>query len=344
VTVITRSGPALLVIGVLLMVAIFAFRVDPRGPEPSSPVAATTALATAPATAPPEPASALPASGAPPSIGVHPAASPGVPGAVLVGAGDIAECSEGGDAATAALVETLNGIVFTLGDNAYERGTFDEFQACYGPTWGRPSIKDRTRPVVGNHEYETRGAEGYFRYFGAAAGDPAEGWYAYDAGAWRIYVLNSNCAEVDGCQAGSPQERWLRDDLARNPRACVGAMWHHPRFSSGDHGNHDGLADLWRALQDAGAELVLSGHDHSYERFGPQDAAGMADEDGLVQLVVGTGGRDPRGFPAPKPNSLVRASPVFGVVRLELQRDGYALEFLAVPGSDFTDVADGRCD
>lgn len=262
---------------------------------------------------------------------------------MLVGAGDIAECSEGADAETADLVESVDGIVFTLGDNAYEDGTFAEFRECYGPTWGRPSIKDRTMPVAGNHEYHTRGAEGYFRYFGAAAGDPDTGWYAYDAGAWRIYALNSNCGEIGGCQAGSTQERWLREDLVANPRACVAAMWHHPRFSSGDHGNHDVMADLWRTLQDAGAELVLAGHDHSYERFGPQDAAGRADERGLVQMVVGTGGRDPYAFRDPRPNSLVRESPVFGVMRLELRADGYSFEFLAIAGDGFTDSGTGTC-
>jgi 3',5'-cyclic AMP phosphodiesterase CpdA len=265
------------------------------------------------------------------------------PVAVLVGAGDIAECSEGDDEETAALVESVGGIVFTLGDNAYEKGTFAEFQDCYGPTWGRPSILDRTMPVVGNHEYETRDAQGYFRYFGSAAGDPEEGWYAYDAGAWRIYVLNSNCAEVGGCEVGSAQERWLRGDLVANPRPCSAAMWHHPRFSSGEHGNHEFMADLWQTLQDARTELVLTGHDHSYERFGPQDASGRADERGLVELVVGTGGRDPRGFGDPLPNSLVRESPVFGVMRLVLGVDGYAFEFLAVPGEDFTDRGTGAC-
>lgn len=296
---------------------------EPAGTEqPSTQVRATTAAATSRPSAGPSTTAAA---------------------AVLVGAGDIAECSEGGDAATADLVEGQDGIVFTLGDNAYERGTFGEFQACYGPTWGRPSIKDRTMPVIGNHEYETSGAEGYFRYFGAAAGDPEEGWYAYDAGTWRIYALNSNCTEVGGCETGSAQERWLREDLAANPRACVAAMWHHPRFSSGEHGNNEDMADIWRTLQDAGAELALASHDHSYERFGPQDAAGRADNGGLVEFVVGTAGRDPYAFRDPLPNSLVRETPVFGVLRLELRPDGYDFEFLAVPGDDFTDRGSGTC-
>jgi hypothetical protein len=329
------------VVATLLVVAIFAV-VRPRGgapdassPQPSlpGPTAATTGPSVRPSGTKPGPSST---DGAP----IGPTTPPG---AVLVGAGDIAECSEGSDEDTADLVASIDGIVFTLGDNAYERGTFEEFQECYGPTWGRPSIKDRTMPVVGNHEYETSGADAYFRYFGAAAGNPDEGWYAYDAGAWRIYAINSNCAEIGGCEAGSAQERWLREDLAANQRACVAAMWHHPRFSSGEHGNNDNMADIWRTLQDAGAELALAGHDHSYERFGPQDAGGRADEGGLVEYVVGTGGRDPYRFRSPQPNSLIRETPVFGVLRLELRPHGYDFEFLAVAGDGFTDSGTGTC-
>ena len=282
--------------------------------------------------------------GPPRSTDLSPAGSPGA-GAVLVGAGDIAPCTEDGDAATAELLATLDGTVFTLGDNAYENGSPREFRDCYGPTWGSASIKDRTRPTAGNHDYQTRGAAGYFEYFGAAAGDPAEGWYAYDAGAWRIYVLNSNCGEIGGCQAGSAQERWLRDDLAANPRDCVAAMWHHPRFSSGaEHGSDPVTTDLWQALQDAGAELVLAGHEHSYERFGPQTAAGEADEQhGLVEFVVGTGGRDLYAFGETQPNSVVRANDTSGVLRLTLAKDGYAFEFGPVAGSSFSDAGSGRC-
>jgi hypothetical protein len=333
----TRSKAWWWAAGLFILVVLVLSMVwgGPRGPRPTSP----------------DLQSVVPPTGTGISAGgsASPAVASSAPGstaglsAVLVGAGDIAECSEGPDAETADLVESVDGIVFTLGDNAYEDGTFAEFQECYGPTWGRPSIKDRTMPVAGNHEYNTPGAEGYFRYFGAAAGDPNEGWYAYDAGAWRIYALNSNCGEVGGCGTGSAQERWLRQDLGTNPRTCVAAMWHHPRFSSGNHGNHDFMADLWRTLQDAGAELVLAGHDHSYERFGPQDAAGRADDRGLVELVVGTGGRHPYAFRDPLPNSIVRESPVFGVMRLELRPDGYSFEFLAVPGDDFTDTGTGTC-
>ena len=265
--------------------------------------------------------------------------------AVLVGAGDIADCSEDGDTATAELLQSIDGTVFTLGDNAYEDGTLHQFQQCYGPTWGRPSIKDRTRPAPGNHDYHTHGAPGYFEYFGAAAGDPNEGWYAYDAGTWRVYVLNSNCDEIGGCHAGSSQERWLRDDLAANPRDCVAAMWHHPRFSSGaEHGNDPVTTDLWLALQEAGAELVVVGHEHMYERFGPQTANGEADDDhGLVQFVVGTGGRHLYPLGDIQPNSLVRDNHTFGVLELTLEEGGYAFEFVPVAGRSFTDAGSGTC-
>ena len=330
-TVSTSTRRALLVIAALLIVAVIALAGPRIGPDASAPQSAGPSLTPPGTEVVPSATDGGPIGPTPPSV------------AVLVGAGDIAECSEGGAADTADLLETIDGTVFTLGDNAYENGSFDEFQGCYGPTWGRPSIKDRTRPVVGNHEYQTEDGAGYFRYFGVAAGDPDEGWYAYDAGAWRIYAINSNCSEIGGCETGSAQARWLHEDLAANPRTCVAAMWHHPRFSSGEHGNNADMADIWRTLQDAGAELALAGHDHSYERFGPQDASGRADERGLVELVVGTGGRDPYPFRSPEPNSLVRESPVFGVMRLELRPDGYDFEFLAVPGDDFTDSGSASC-
>lgn len=338
----SRTIVLVAVAGALLLVLLLS--VTPRttpgaSPDSTGAVGPTTTTGATGATGAGPPAT----DGEPPTPEASDPEATDGPRAVLVGAGDIAECSGGADTATSDLVESVGGIVFTLGDNAYENGTFAEFRDCYGPTWGRPAIKDRTMPVAGNHDYNTGGAAGYFRYFGAAAGDPDEGWYAYDAGTWRVYALNSNCDAIGGCGAGSAQQRWLREDLAANPRGCVAAMWHHPRFSSGEHGNHAVMADLWRTLQDAGAELVLAGHDHSYERFGPQDASGRADERGLVEMVVGTGGRDPHAFRDPQPNSLVRASPVFGVMRLELRPGGYSFEFLAVPGGDFTDTGSGAC-
>lgn len=261
---------------------------------------------------------------------------------VLVGAGDIADCGSDGDQATAGLLDTIEGTVFTLGDNVYERGTAAEFERCYGPTWGRHRL--RTMPVTGNHDYGTPGAAGYFDYFGAVAGDPATGWYAYDRGAWRVYVLNSNCAAIGGCAAGSDQERWLRTDLAANPRPCVLAMWHHPRFSSGRHGNDVTTADLWRALSAAGAELVLNGHDHDYERFAPQTPAGNEDHDeGLVEIIVGTGGRSHYAFETVRANSLVRDDTTYGVLRLVLSDGAWSFDFVPVAGGGFSDSGGGTC-
>jgi hypothetical protein len=262
--------------------------------------------------------------------------------AVLIGAGDIADCGSDGDEATAKLLDSLAGTVFTLGDNAYELGTPSEFRRCYDPSWGRQL--DRTRPVAGNHDYLTKDALGYFGYYGAAAGDPKRGWYAYDIGAWRVYALNSNCALVGGCEAGSAQERWLRGDLAANPRECVLAMWHHPRFSSGMHGNDRITGDLWTDLYDAGAELVLNGHDHDYERFGPQTPGGRADPGrGIVEMVVGTGGRSHYAFETIRANSVVRDDTTFGVLRLVLSAGGWSFEFVPVTGGTYIDSGSAAC-
>jgi hypothetical protein len=237
---------------------------------------------------------------------------------ILVGAGDIASCSSNGDEATADLLETIPGIVFTTGDNVYDNGTPSEFRDCYGPSWGRPPIKARTRPTPGNHDYNTPSATGYFGYFGAAAGDPATGYYAYDAGTWRVYVLNSNCAAIGGCDAGSPEEQWLRADLAANSRACVLAMWHHPRYSSGlEHGSSTATEALYQALYDFNTELILAGHDHDYERFAPMTATGTIDDArGIVQFVVGTGGKSHYPFGTPQTGSFVRNNDTYGVLRL----------------------------
>jgi ABC-type transporter MlaC component len=262
---------------------------------------------------------------------------------VLVGAGDIATCVGEGDDATARLLDTIEGTVFTLGDNVYEAGTPFEFEACYDPTWGRH--KARTRPAAGNHEYLTPGASGYFEYFGAAAGDPSRGYYSYDLGSWHIVVLNSNCAEVGGCERGSPQERWLRADLAAHPRTCTLAYWHHPRFSSGPNGGEPGVGALWQALYEHGVDVVLAGHDHSYERFAPQTPSGEADlARGLRQFVVGTGGAPLYKFPGPAiANSEVRSDDTFGVLKLTVRPASYDWEFVPVAGRAFTDSGTGRC-
>ena len=274
-------------------------------------------------------------------IGPAPAAD-GSTTAVLVGAGDIARCDASQDQATARLLDGIGGTVFTAGDNAYTRGTLWQFRHCYASSWGRHLR--RTRPAPGNHDYETARAAGYFGYFGWRAGDASRGWYRYDRGTWRIYVLNSNCSEVGGCYMGSRQQRWLAADLAAHPRDCVLAIWHHPRFSSGYHGNQTQVRGLWVTLYNAGADVILNGHDHDYERFAPQDYSGNADPmNGVREFVVGTGGAEQRSLRARKPNSEVSSDSAFGVLKLSLHPGSYDWQFVPVAGDSFTDSGSAAC-
>jgi len=258
--------------------------------------------------------------------------------AILVGAGDIADCASTGDEATAALLAAFSGVVFTAGDNVYESGTPEAFVQCYDPSWGR--WKGRTRPVPGNHEYLTPGAAGYFAYFGANAGDPARGYYSYDRAPWHIVALNSS---VD-LRAGSPQEQWLRADLAAHPTACTLAYWHFPRFSSGFQGNIPELEPIWQALYEAGADVIVVGHDHDYERFAPQSPAGLPDSGrGIRQFVVGTGGKSLLPFTAIAANSEVRNNTTYGVLLLKLYAGHYEWEFVPAQPDGFTDAGSDPC-
>ncbi|MEO8273202.1 MAG: metallophosphoesterase [Chloroflexota bacterium] len=276
-----------------------------------------------------------------PTARATPTGAPLAP-ATLIAAGDISSCSTSGDAATAALLDDLPGSIATLGDAVYPDGTRRQFADCYDPTWGRHQI--RTRPAPGNHEYHTAGAAGYFGYFGAAAGDPATGYYAYDLGAWRIYSLNSNCTEIGGCGERSAEVAWLAEDLAAHPSACVLAYWHHPRYSSAEHGSQASTDVLWDTLYAAGAELVLSGHDHDYERFAPLSGGGQVDEAaGIVQFVVGTGGFSHYAFTREVTGSLVRNNTAFGVLVLTLSPGAWASRFVPIAGQSFTDEAAGTC-
>jgi hypothetical protein len=269
--------------------------------------------------------------------------------AVVLAAGDIAGCDTGGDEATAALLDGLGGSVLALGDLAYESGTAEEFATCYDPSWGRH--RNRTWPVPGNHEYETPGAAPYFAYFGAVAGDPGQGWYSFDLGDWHLIALNSNCDEIGGCDLDSPQADWLRADLAAHAAQAAGAttdctlaFWHHPRWSSGDeHGSDPRTDALWRLLATAGAEIVLTGHDHEYERFVPMDAEGAATADGLVEFVVGTGGRPLYAFATPLVTSAARDNSTQGVLKLTLRSDGYNWEFVPVSATGFSDAGSAAC-
>lgn len=250
---------------------------------------------------------------------------------VLVGAGDIASCSYTRDSATAQLVQSISGTVFTTGDNVYPDGTHAQFADCYDPTWGL--FKSRTRPTPGNHDYQTYKATAYRDYFGVPK------WYAYDAGSWRIYALNS---EVKTGR-WSRQFAWLKADLVANPRQCVAAYWHRPVFSSGYHGNSTKMRRITRLLYNKGAELVIAGHDHDYERFAPMKWDGTLDtQRGIRHFVVGTGGAALYKFGTIKPNSEVRNNTTYGVLKLTLSASAYSWRFVPALGS-FTDDGNGTC-
>jgi hypothetical protein len=299
---------------------------------------------------PPIAASSVPSGQPAASPGASPAPSPSPsrpatppPDPVLVGAGDIARCDASDDEATAALLDRLPGIVFTLGDTAYDSASEAELRDCYGPSWGR--FLDRTRfAAAGNHEYGSPGAAPFRAYFGRAAERDGTTWFGDDVGTWHVIVLDANCGQLEGgCGPDSPQLRWLREDLAASRARCTLALWHQPRFSSGLHGSDPSVAPFWDALHAAGADLVVNGHDHDYERFRPQDPDGTPDrERGITQLVVGTGGGDLRDFGPPVPNSVVRSSIAHGVLELTLRPGGWAFRFVSVDGS-FSDQGTGRC-
>jgi len=243
--------------------------------------------------------------------------------------------------------------VLTLGDAQYGCGGLGAYQSVFGPSWGR--VKGITRPAISNHDYRTSGgtgcdatggASGYFDYFGAAAGPRGSGYYSFDVGGWHLIALNSACDRVGGCEAGSSQERWLRADLARNRAACTLAYWHHPRFSSSYQRNRPvEVGALYRALYEARADVLLTAHDHIYERFAPQDPDGRADARGVRQFVVGTGGYNHHHFLplAPPPNSEVRNNETFGVLRLVLGLTGYSWRFTPEAGKSFTDSGSTSC-
>jgi Big-like domain-containing protein/calcineurin-like phosphoesterase family protein len=257
---------------------------------------------------------------------------------VFVGAGDVADCSNDNDEATARLLDGIPGTVFAAGDNAYPNGTAADFATCYEPTWGRH--KARTRPSPGNHEYNTPGAGPYYAYFGANAGPAGRGYYSYDLGDWHIISLNSNISMA----AGSAQEQWLRADLAVSTRLCTLAYWHHPRFSSGSHGSSTASRPLWQALYDADADVTVVGHDHNYQRFAPQTPDGVADAvRGIRQFVAGMGGRSHYAFGTPIANTEAYNTDTYGVLKFTLSANSYTWEFIPVAGRTYTDSGSGTC-
>ncbi len=265
----------------------------------------------------------------------------------VLAVGDIAQCRGQApalaDAArTAALIDAQGSDlpVLLLGDLAYDRGLASEYAGCYEPLYGR--FKPRSLPAPGNHDWGVAGAAAYFDYFGSRAGPDRRGYYSLELGSWHIVSLDSN---ID-MGPGSAQEAWLRADLAAHRgQPCTLAFWHHPRFSSSDvHGDDPRSAAIWQALYESGADVVLAGHDHTYERFAPQNPSGAADAArGLREFVVGTGGAALYGFGPPRPNSEVRGQGAFGVLKLVLDDGRYEWEFLPAAGSSFTDRGQGVC-
>jgi acid phosphatase type 7 len=263
----------------------------------------------------------------------------------VAAAGDIADCD--GDepvltskyAKTAALVSPQDALVLTLGDTTYPLGEPIEFSTCFNPTWG--VFKDRIRPAPGNHEYYTAGAAGYYDYFGAAAGPDRRGYYSFDHGGWHFISLNSN---IDAAP-GSAQYQWLMADLASSRATlCTIAYWHYPVFSSGWHGNIAQMVKVYDALQAAGVDIVLSGHDHDYERFAPQTASAVADPvRGIRAFVVGTGGSELYSLDAPRPNSEVRNNTSHGILRLTLGEGRYSWQYVPIAGDSFSDAGSDNC-
>lgn len=265
-----------------------------------------------------------------------PSPSPPAGPVVLVGAGDIADCTVTGSEATSKLLDAIDGTVMAVGDTAYHSGTSEEFQNCFTPRWGRH--KSRIRPVPGNHDYETPGGAGYYGYFGTAAGPP-DGYYSFRHGAWLVVALNSNVP----ASAGSPQYEWLRRELATNTSTCVAALMHHPLYTSSQNGPSPHVRPLWELLYQAGAELVVSGHDHGYERFAPQDPYGRADpQRGVRQFVSGTGGAPLYRFLGVQPGSETQLSS-WGVLRLTLADGSYSWEFVPVAGQSARDSGNEVC-
>jgi len=276
---------------------------------------------------------------------------------ILIGVGDIAACDSRGDELTAAIVDSVlkadsvaqvENLVFTLGDNAYPDGSARNFTECFTPSWGDPArrILRHIRPSPGNHEHLTFGAAPYYEYFGKSAGSPSKGYYSYDLGEWHAVVLNSEIV-VNGLFSDAEradQLEWLAEDLRANPKKCTVAYWHHPRFSSGWHGSDRRLEVFWRLLYDAGADLVLNGHDHHYERFHPVSPAGILDSTrGMVEIVAGTGGGELRGLRDPLvAHSAARIQGHFGVVKLTLGAEEWRSAFLATNGGVY-DASGGKC-
>jgi hypothetical protein len=259
----------------------------------------------------------------------------------LVGAGDIASCTQNYDSATARLLDNIRGTVFTLGDNVYPSGTADRFRNCYDPTWGRH--KARTKPTLGNHDYTTNGPSAYFDYFGTQAGPRGKGYYSYDRGAWHIVALNSNCDHVS-CASDSAQATWLRNDLEKNASRCTLAYWHEPLYASGTGSDEPRVRTFWNILYRHSAEVILAGHAHRYERYAKLTPGGARSANGIRQFIVGTGGEPGGTYNGPDhPGMQVMKRNTPGVLKLNLRADSYTWKFVPIAGKTFSDSGSDGC-
>jgi acid phosphatase type 7 len=337
---------------ILLLFGLLAAGCTPAEGVAPPPMTASAAL---PTPTPTSTATAVPTATATPTLTPTPTqtstptATPTPTPAILIGAGDIASCGDSpeyqGDEQTAERIETLiaqypQAQVFTAGDNVYGEGRAVEFNNCFDPTWGR--FKERIRPAPGNHDYMSPAAAPYYAYFGEAAGPPGLGYYSYDLGDWHIVALNSNCNDI-ACGPNSPQVQWLREDLENSQKKCSLAYWHHPRFSSGLAGDSGIINPFWRTAVEMGVEIVVSGHDHNYERFALLNVEGEADPQGTRLFIVGTGGSTLRAFGETRPHSEVRYNTTNGVILFELYPDSYRWTFHPVDDPSLTDSGSGTC-
>lgn len=285
------------------------------------------------------PAQPTPLPNPPPGSVPPPPPPPAViyPDAVFVGAGDIGDCNHDGARRTGRLLDGIPGTVFMLGDGAYPRGSAEDYDKCYDPYWGRH--RSRTRPVAGNHDYDEPGSPGFLGYFAGQIGEGGRTYYRFQLGAWQVYALDSNIPAGES----SSQYQWLATELAQNVSKCTLAYWHHPVRSSSRGGDQDEMKAIWALLADRGADLVLSAHDHVYERFAPMNASFGFDARGMRLLNAGTGGGRFYTFNEPRPLSEVRIEQTWGVLKLTLSNDGYAWEFIPVSGGAASDSGADAC-
>ncbi|HEX2140846.1 MAG TPA: metallophosphoesterase [Candidatus Limnocylindria bacterium] len=272
---------------------------------------------------------------------VLPTATPDQVPELVLAVGDLTNCPEM-SSGVPELVASLPGPLLAVGDIVDPGGSYQEYRDCYEPQWG--ALRDRIWPVPGNHDYNVPGAGPYFAYFGLDAGTPGAGWYSRDLGWWHVVALNSICPAVGGCDQDSQQVQWLIEDLAAHPARCTLAFFHHPRFSSGDGAAPPRTETIWKVLYDAGADVVLNGHDHHYDRFAPLAPDGSIDERrGIRQFTVGTGGASRSRGTGQAPQSEFLTREHHGVLQLALHRDRYEWQFISAADGAVIDSGSDTC-